>query len=465
VTDNFQLSTLHSQLPKGYKQTEVGVIPEDWDTKSVRELAQIKTGPFGTLLKASEYSDKEGVPLISVGEIGAGRFKVTEHTPLAPITVVRRLPQYVLRTGDVVFGRKGAVERSALVTENENGWFLGSDGIAIRPREGCYPPYLAAQFQGHDVQSWLIQNAVGTTMASLNQAVLGRVQIPVAPLPEQRAIAAALSDVDALLAKLDQLIAKKRDLKQATMQQLLTGQTRLVESGEWIVESGENSQLSTFNSQLKRFSGAWEVKTLGSVFEITAGKSKSAYVTDGGDFVICDMGSVSTDGRLITSKRTNYRGDFLVKGDLVMPKDDIGGGKIIGRVGYVDCPNKYVLGDHVYRLHALEGDPLFFSYLINAHSINSALRKKVIGSAQLGLGRRSVEEQEISFPSPTEQAAIAAVLSDMDAEIAALEARRDKTRALKQGMMQELLTGRIRLVESGELKVESSISGKLRGES
>jgi type I restriction enzyme S subunit len=129
-----------------------------------------------------------------------------------------------------------------------------------------------------------------------------------------------------------------------------------------------------------------------------------------------------------------------------MPKDDIGGGKIIGRVGYVDAPDRYVLGDHVYCLRAREGDPLFFSYLINSHSINSALRKKVIGSAQLGLGRRSVAEQEISAPSLTEQRAIATILSDMDAELEALKQRRAKTAALKQGMMQELLTGRTRLV-------------------
>ena len=236
-------------------------------------------------------------------------------------------------------------------------------------------------------------------------------------------IADVLSDIDALIAGLEKLIAKKRDLKQAAMQQLLTGQTRL-----------------------PGFSGEWASKTLGSVFEITAGKSKSAYVIEGGNFVICDMGSVSVDGRLITSKRTNYRGDFLAKGDLVMPKDDIGGGKIIGRVGYVDASEKYVLGDHVYRLHAREGDPLFFCYLINHNSINSALRKKVIGSAQLGLGRRSVEEQEIPFPSPVEQTAIACVLFDIDRALVALEFRLAKTRDLKQGMMQELLTGRTRLV-------------------
>ena len=235
----------NDQLPKGYKLTEVGVIPEDWEVKSVGEIGRIKTGPFGTLLKAGEYSSSEGVPLISVGEIGAGRFKITEHTPLAPAQVVRRLPQYILHEGDIVFSRKGAVDRSALVTQTENGWFLGSDGISIRPNSYCYLLYLSSQFQSYRVQSWLIQNATGTTMASLNQLILGRVQIALPPLPEQRSIAAALSDVDELLRSLDRLITKKRNLKQAAMQQLLTGKTRL-----------------------PGFDGEWEVKRLGDVVDI-----------------------------------------------------------------------------------------------------------------------------------------------------------------------------------------------------
>jgi len=148
----------------------------------------------------------------------------------------------------------------------------------------------------------------------------------------------------------------------------------------------------------------------------------------------------------MVSKPTNYSGDFLNTGDLVMPKDDIGGGNIIGRVGYIDANDTYVLGDHVYRLSANIGDSLFLSYVINSHRINSDLRKKVIGSAQLGLGRKSVIEQEVEFPPLLEQTAIAAILSDMDTEIASLEQKRDKTRLMKQGMMQELLTGRIRLV-------------------
>lgn len=158
------------------------------------------------------------------------------------------------------------------------------------------------------------------------------------------------------------------------------------------------------------------------------------------------MGSVSIDGKLTVSKSTNYSGDFLNVGDLIMPKDDIGGGGIIGKVGYIDINKTYVLGDHVYRLVVNYGNSLFLSYVINGHRTNSELRKKVIGSAQLGLGRKSVSEQNVPFPSYQEQTAIAAVLSDMDADIDTLVQRRDKTRELKQGMMQELLTGRIRLI-------------------
>ena len=163
---------MRGELKPGYKQTEVGVIPEDWEVKSVYEIATIKTGPFGTLLKASEYSEGDGVPLVSVGEIREGFLKITNQTPRVPDGVIRRLPQYVLKKGDIVFGRKGAVDRSALIRQQQEGWFLGSDGISIRPSKDCHGEYLALQFQSARVKGWLLQNAIGTTMPSLNQEIL-----------------------------------------------------------------------------------------------------------------------------------------------------------------------------------------------------------------------------------------------------------------------------------------------------
>ena len=219
----------------GYKQTEVGVIPEDWGVKPAHEFAVIRTGPFGTLLNASEYSKRDGVPLISVGEIREGFVRITDHTPLVSEAVTQRLPQFILRRGDIVFGRKGGVERSALIRQPQEGWFLGSDGISIRPYLDCYDEYLALQFRSARVQGWLLQNAIGTTMPSLNQEILRNVAIPFpSTLAEQVAIAEALSDADALIESLEQLLTKKRQIKKGAMQELLTGKLRLPGfSGEW----------------------------------------------------------------------------------------------------------------------------------------------------------------------------------------------------------------------------------------
>ena len=271
----------------------------------------------------------------------------------------------------------------------------------------------------------MVERATGSTFLEIDRRQMASIEARFPPLAEQHAIARALSDVDGLIEAFDALIAKKRAIKRGNMQQLLTGTTRL-----------------------PGFEGEWITQRLGDVFAVRVGTSKSRYIANAGRYVIVDMGSVGADGQLKSTKRTDYNGDFLTTGDLVMPKDDIGGGKIIGKVAYIDTDYAYVLGDHVYALHlAIDGCPKFFSYLINGHQTNTALRSKVGGSAQLGLSRKAVEEQEIPIPSVAEQHAIADVLSDMDAEIAALEQRLDKTRAVKQGMMQQLLTGRVRLVE------------------
>jgi type I restriction enzyme M protein len=128
-----------------------------------------------------------------------------------------------------VFGRKGGVERSGLIRKEQDGWFLGSDGISIRPEKKCNDEYLAFQFQSHQVQSWLIRNATGTTMASLNQEILKKVSIPLPPtIAEQEAIAEVLSAMDAEIALLEAQLAKYRQLKQGLMQKLLTGRIRLI---------------------------------------------------------------------------------------------------------------------------------------------------------------------------------------------------------------------------------------------
>ncbi len=156
----------------------------------------IQTGPFGTKLKASEYTTT-GVPVISVGEVGFGRIRLHDRTPKVDESICKRMPQYLLKTDDIVFGRKGAVERSAHVQPDENGYFLGSDGIRVRLNpEKCDPRFIAYQLQTEKHREWMIQHAAGTTMPSLNEGIIRRIPIVLPPLPEQKAIAHILGSLD-----------------------------------------------------------------------------------------------------------------------------------------------------------------------------------------------------------------------------------------------------------------------------
>ena len=156
----------------------------------------IKTGPFGTKLKASEYT-ATGVPVISVGEVGFGRLRIHHDTPRVDETVFSRMPEFLLKAGDIVFGRKGAVERSAQVQPDEDGYFLGSDGIRIRLNvEECDPKFISYQLQTQAHRNWMIQHAAGTTMPSLNEGIILRIPIVLKPLAEQRAIAGVLGALD-----------------------------------------------------------------------------------------------------------------------------------------------------------------------------------------------------------------------------------------------------------------------------
>jgi type I restriction enzyme S subunit len=172
----------------------------EWETTTVgallgRDGGSVKTGPFGTVLKSAEYST-DGVPLISVGEVGYGSLEVRPSTPRAPREVVERLPEYLLESGDIVFGRKGAVDRSAHVRAEQAGWFLGSDGIRLRLPSTCDSRFVAYHLQSPSTRSWLIQHATGSTMPSLNQNTIERIPIALPPIQEQRRIAGILGALD-----------------------------------------------------------------------------------------------------------------------------------------------------------------------------------------------------------------------------------------------------------------------------
>jgi type I restriction enzyme, S subunit len=181
-------------------------MPSDWERTTLGELiarglASLQTGPFGTVLKASEYSD-EGVPLISVREIRHGFLQIGSSTPRVREATVKRLPAYVLREGDVVFGRKGGVDRNSLISKSQEGWFLGSDGIRLRLSPKLDSAFISYQLRSDHIQGWLLHHSEGTTMASLNQQILGRLPLIIPEISVQMGISELLGSLDAKITAL-----------------------------------------------------------------------------------------------------------------------------------------------------------------------------------------------------------------------------------------------------------------------
>lgn len=205
--------------------------------ETLGDVSDVKTGPFGSTLHERDYV-KSGTPIITVEHLG--EFGV-EHSnlPLVSDADKDRLRAYLLEVGDIVFSRVGSVDRNALIRPAEAGWLFSGRLLRVRPdKKQAFAPFLSYQFHGQAFKGSIRNVAVGQTMASLNTQILRGVSVFLPTIAEQIAIAEVLTDMDVELAVLEQRREKTRALKQAMMQELLTGRTRLaVDSGELRVEN------------------------------------------------------------------------------------------------------------------------------------------------------------------------------------------------------------------------------------
>ena len=392
------------EMMTGCKQTDVGVIPADWDVGGL--------GRFWSVTDCKHVTAAfvpDGFPVASIREVQS-RFvdlrnakRTTEHFYDLLIEGGRKP-----RPGDLILSRNATVGEVAQVTELHPPFAMGQDVCLLRKKSGDHSTeFLQALFESPVILNQLTNLMVGSTFKRANVEQIRGFAVPMPPPLEQRAIAAALSDVDALLAGLDRLIAKKRDIKQAAMQQLLTGQARL-----------------------PGFQGEWEVKRFNDVLVRLNAKASQIQTTDyltTGAFPVVDQGKVTVVG-------------FSDKADKRFRCPD--GGVIV--FGDHTCIVKFISFDF---LVGADGTQVLQSRDSQC-TLFYAFQLQYRGIEPTGYNRhfKFLKEREFIVAPHLEQIAIATILSDMDAELAALEARRDKTRALKQGMMQELLTGRTRLV-------------------
>ncbi len=393
------------ELKPGYKQSEVGVIPEDWEVKPLCGVAQIRSGIAKNANTA--VSDPVTVHYLRVANVQDGFLDLAE---MSTIEVSRSdLQRFAVVSGDVLMnegGDRDKLGRGSIWRGEFQPCIHQNHVFVVRCGVHVVPDYLTIWSAGSTArQYFLIAGKQTTNLASINKTALGKLPILVPPLPEQRAIAEALSDVDGLLGGLDRLITKKHDLKQATMQQLLTGQTRLPGfHGEWEVKRLEDvAQADWGNTSITK--DAYQDHG----YAAYSASGQDGYVSwfehDGAGVVISAIGAQCGKTWLTHGKWTPIKNTIWFKGN-----------------GHEACTE---------FLYWKTCDRDFWPKS---------------GQAQPFVSVGSVRNASITMPQTLgEQTAIAQVLTDMDAELAALERRRDKTRALKQGMMQELLTGRIRL--------------------
>lgn len=408
------------ELMPGYKRSDVGVIPDDWDAKP---LGEIGDSLIGLTYRPSEVR-KYGTLVLRSSNVQNGTLCFDDN-----VFVDAEIPDRIMvRPGDILVcvrnGSRDLIGKSALIDERAVGMTFGAFMAVFRSEHG--------KLLQHVFQSGIFKKQInehlGATINQITNKSLNSFKVPLPPTSEERMqIANALSNVDALLTTLDKMIAKKRDLKQAAMQQLLTGKTRL-----------------------PGFSGPWDVKQIGEFTDCTAGGTPSTLNSAywGGEIPWMSSGELhlkrvqDVEGRITKLGLNNSSTKIIPLRCVLIGLAGQGKTRGTAAINLIElCTNQSIAA--IFPNKSFNSEYLFH----NLDARYDELRELSTGDGgRGGLNLKIIKSIDILFPSLEEQDAIASVLSDLDAELAALEARRDKTRNLKCAMMQVLLTGKTRLV-------------------
>jgi type I restriction enzyme, S subunit len=416
------------ELKARYKQTELGLIPEDWEVAPLGDHATFKTGPFGSALHQSDYVDG-GVPVVNPMQIVDGKILPTSAMSVAE-TAARRLSDFRLSEGNIIIGRRGDMGRCAIVRPEQHGWLCGTGSMIIRTGPSLDARFIQRILASPPIVAEIENASVGSTMINLNQSTLANLLVPLPPTrTEQAAIAEALGDTDALIESVERLIAKKRKIKQGAVQELLTGRKRLPRfSREWVpVRLGE---LFTFKNGLNKgkefFGQGTPIVNYMDVFQHPAIRSSML------------AGRVSLTDRELATFDVRMGDVFFTRTSETV--DEVGIASVI-----LDEPNQTVFSGFLLRArprnNRLCND--FKKYCFAPNYVRKQIISRASYTTRALTNGRILSAVNLHVPEPEEQLAIAEVLNDIDAEFAALKA---KARQIKQGMMQELLTGKVRLV-------------------
>ncbi len=426
------------ELNTSYKTTEVGEIPSDWDVKPLRSISDKIM--VGIASAATHAYRSRGVVMFRNQNIKPGFLDDSDVLYISE-DYEERFKNKRLKGGDLLTARTGYPGTTSIVPKCHEG-AQSFTTLITRPRRSVInADYLCCFINSEKGQAFFEQNQIGGGQKNVNAGSLKNLPVPIPPnQKEQEAIAEALSDADALIESIEQLLAKKRHIKQGAMQELLTGKKRL-----------------------PGFSGKWEAQSLGELFLFSGGVSASR------DQLTIDGHCYLHYGDIHGSKKTyiDVKMEFQNIPKLDVPLQKVAGSSLLcdGDVVFVDASeddegaSKHVVIVNPDGLPFISGlhtivaksrtDNLvhqYRRYCFQTQAVKNQFRFFAVGTKVSGISKKNIAKIRMPVPPAEEQTAIATILSDMDAELAALEAKLTKARQIKQGMMQELLTGRIRLV-------------------
>ncbi|WP_341327931.1 restriction endonuclease subunit S [Methylotuvimicrobium sp. KM2] len=436
ASSHYQLSTVNSQLnevPVGYKQTEVGVIPYDWEAACLGEIAAVR---MCKRILAGQTQKVGAIPFFKIGTFGSEPDAYIPYSLYEEFKAKYSFPA----EGDILISAAGTLGKS-VVYDGKPAYFQDSNIVWLEiNKRKLLNEYL---YHYYKVIKWA--SSEGSTIARLYNGIIRASMIALPPIEEQTAIANALSDVDALISVLEKLIAKKQAIKTATMQQLLTGRTRLPQFA--LREDG--TPKGTKPSELGEIPEDWEVMTLGDIGQTIIGLTYSP--ND-----VAEFGTLVLRSSNVQNGKLAYVDNVFVNMDLpervIVRQGDIlicvrnGSRQLIGKCALID---KNAEGSAFGAFMSIfrTKHSVFVFYQFQSDLIQNQINE-IMGATINQITNKDMSGFKITLPSDEkEQTAIATILFDMDAEIQALEQRLSKTRQIKQGMMQELLTGKTRLVK------------------
>jgi len=443
------MSELEQFVPEGYKQTDVGIIPIDWKIKNIGDFAAVSSGGTPNR-KVADYWDGD-IPWVTTTLVNGGDISYANEfiTPKGLDNSSARM----CKAGSILmamYGQGKTRGKAGVLTINAS---INQACAAIEVNSKTSKEYVLQTLNYMYEEIRELSNSGG--QENLSSGIIKSIKIPLPSKSEQAAIANALSDVDALLTELENLITKKQAIKTATMQQLLTGKTRLPQFATYTEGAVEGKRKGVKSSELGEIPEDWDVSTIADIslvpmqnglFYEPARKGKGVPLINVSDMYTSAPISVESL-ELFNASKTELKAFKVNEGDLFFTRSSIVPSGIAFCNVLPKSDKEVVFDSHLIRVRV---NPKIADYnYVYLNCLAKHSRLHLIANSKTAtmttIDQKAINCCPVLLPCKEEQTAIATILSDMDNEIQTLEQRLTKTRQIKQGMMQQLLTGRTRL--------------------